>query len=97
MAAFKRGNRKKSAGDRSGCKEDDQAQLPSSEPGIGAYGSHCVQWNYRGAASTTSHTDYVQLAAVGLHCRLHASRLLKIFLEPVKITYRSYIAVYYIQ
>ena len=32
-------------------KEDYQAQLPSSEPRIGARGSHCVQRHYRGAAS----------------------------------------------
>ena len=48
MAAFMWGNRKKSAGDRSGSKEGDQPQLPSSEPEIGA---HCVQGHYRGAAS----------------------------------------------
>ena len=32
-------------------KEGDQAQLPSSEPGIGAHGLHCVQWHYCGTAS----------------------------------------------
>ena len=51
MAAFKRGNREKPAGARSGSKDGDQAQLPSSEPGIGAHGSHCVQEHYRGTAS----------------------------------------------
>ena len=51
MAAFKRGNRKKSAGARSGTKERDQAQLPSSGPGISAHGSHCVEGHYRVAAS----------------------------------------------
>ena len=51
MAAFKREKRKKSAGAISGSKEGVKAQLPSSEPEIGAYGSHCVQGHYRGAAS----------------------------------------------
>ena len=39
-------------------QESDQAvrrvikhQLPSSEPGISAHGSHCIQGHYRGAAS----------------------------------------------
>ena len=31
-------------------KEGDKAQLLSSEPGIRAHGSHCVQGHYRGAA-----------------------------------------------
>ena len=42
---------KKSAGARSGSKKSDQVELPSSEPGIGAHESHCVQWHYREAAS----------------------------------------------
>ena len=51
MAAFKRGNRKKITGARSGSKEGDQTQLPSSEPGIDAHGSQCVEGHYLGAAS----------------------------------------------
>ena len=35
-----------------GSKEGDQAQLPSSEPGIDAHVSHYVQELYRGAVST---------------------------------------------
>ena len=34
-----------------GSKEDDHAQLLSSEPGIGAHGSNCMQGHYRGLAS----------------------------------------------
>ena len=51
ITAIKRGNREKSAVvARSGSKEGDQAQLPSSEPGMGTHGSHGVQGHYRGAA-----------------------------------------------
>ena len=32
------------------CKAGDQAQLPSSEPGICAHGSNCVQGYYPGVA-----------------------------------------------
>ena len=34
-----------------GSKEGDQAHVPSSEPGIDAHGSHCVQGALSGAAS----------------------------------------------
>ena len=34
-----------------GSEAGDQAQLPSSEPGIGAHGSQCVQGHYSGASS----------------------------------------------
>ena len=33
------------------CKVGNQAQLSSSEPGVGAHGSHRVQGHQRGAAS----------------------------------------------
>ena len=34
--------------------------------------------------NTTSHTDYVQLAPVGLHCRSHAVRAVSILPMPLK-------------
>ena len=62
MAAFNGVNRKKCAGARSECKEGDQAQLQSSEPGIGAHGSYCVQGHYRETASIFQYSAIIAVA-----------------------------------
>ena len=78
MAAFKRGNRKKSAGARSGEQGGWSSSATSSEPGIGAQGSHCMQGHYRRTASIfQSCTTLVEPAwyavAIGSNCLVNAT------------------------